>query len=58
MTNPEQVIPHLCKNYPIVMPPYLLTKEKSLLYAVSIGYSKNPLHKRHLSYTYEFHEDF
>lgn len=36
----------------------LLEKKEAVLYALSIGFSKDPFDLKELEYTYELHENF
>lgn len=58
MQKPDKVIPEKVIGFKVPLQVYHLDVKKALLYNVSVGYSKNPLNKDDLNFTYELAEDF
>lgn len=58
MSKPDQIIPSKVIGFAIPSSIYNLTSDKAMLYNLSIGYSKDPLNKSDLSYTYELSDNF
>lgn len=58
MNKPDKVIPEKVIGFKVHQQVYNLDVNKALLYNVSVGYSKDPLNKKDLSFTYELSEEF
>lgn len=53
MSKPDKILPNKVIGFSLEKTVYYLDVKKALLYNVSVGYSKNPLDKNELAFTYE-----
>lgn len=58
MSKPSQVVPSKCLNFSGKPTQIDCTNERAILYALGVGFSRDPLDQKDLQYTYEGHEDF
>ncbi len=58
MDKPDQIVTEKVIGFKLKCPPYKLTMNKAILYNLSVGYSKDPVDRKDLEFTYEFSEEF
>src|SRR4051812_48930253 len=58
LTKPQKIIPEKVIGFKSKKWDWVIDQKETIIYALSIGFSEDPLNKKHFKFTYELSDDF